>query len=750
MPVGFDYETFSTTDLKKCGMFVYFENPDTEVLCFSYKIDDQPTQLWTPASGPVIESIPELHYRAKHGDTFTGWNAGFEFTATNMAAGQRIHMPKLEIGQMRDTAARAASLALPRAMGKCAEVLNMPIQKDEEGKRVMLKLSKPRKPTKTDKSTRWTPQNAPQDFATLYRYNINDTDTEYGIQQYLGPLSDYEQVIWELDYIINARGVPIDIPMARNIVKMRDEYLNRLAIECRQLCGFDPSQVGEIYNWITNTLGFRIPQTDDYGRLEVRKIESLDKDDVKLALAEIRAGKAVAHGYLLAGPGAVPATYGNPFNAIHRVLEIRQQASQTSTKKYDAMLNMMNSDGRIRGTHLYWGAGPGRWAARGVQFQNVKKSIIGDSLTKQFKEEHKGYNMAVEFADISSKLTLRGVEMLYAKPMDAFSSALRSCVMAPPGYEFVVNDYSSIEARFIAWLAGEEWRLEVFRTHGKIYEASASQMFGIPLEEITKDSPYRQSGKVSELALGFGGGVGALVKMGAIDRYGLKYEELKPLVKSWRAASPAIVKMWRTVYQAVIQAVQTGQVTEAHRCRFGLGGPNNIFFHIQLPSGRMLTYVYPRVRASVKVWDEEKEKFEVYNEQKHPLYPHQRVRWNPEHEDWEQYTHEGFRPQEMTEFLFEGENSVTRQWGVQHAWYGVIIENIVQGGCACLLRNALVKTEQGGFANFMHVHDEDCSIAPIGLRNHKEHASMMCDLPAWAEGLPVKAEGWQGPRYKKD
>lgn len=751
MPISIDLETYSPVDLKLCGMFVYFENPLTEIMCFSYKVDEGPTQLWQPDLGPVRESHPELHYRAKHGDLFTGWVAGFEFTGINANAGRAIHMPELKITQMRDTAAVAASLALPRAMGKCAEVLRMRIQKDEVGKRAMLKLSKPRNPTKSDSSVRWTPLNAPEDFKTLYQYNINDVDTEYGITKYLGPLSGYEQVIWELDYIINNRGIPIDKPMAQNIIKMREEFISRLSRECKSICGFNPSQVKEIYNWVTNTLGFQFPQMDDWGRLETRKLNSLDKDDIQLALAGIRSGKTRASGYISPEPKVIKEIdiYGNPFNAIYRVLEIRQQTSQSSTKKYDAMLNMLTKDNRVRGAHLYWGAGTGRWAAKGVQFQNVKKSTIGHKLTKAFRKEHSGYNMAIEFANIASVISLPTVEMLYEKPMDVFSSALRSCIKAPSGYELIYNDYSSIEARILAWLAGEKWRMDVFNGDGKIYEASASLISGVPVDQILEGSKERDSGKVAELALGFGGAIGAMLKMGAVERYGLKYEALKPLIKAWRVASPKIVQMWYDIAAAVITAMQTGTIIEAYRCRFGCGALGKDFFHVQLPSKRLITYVYPRLQDSIKIWDDEKDKFEIYVETKHPLHAHKRTRWNPEIQEYEQYWHEGFRPQKKTEFIFEGENSTTRQWQIQTAWHGTFIENIVQATGACLLRNALIETEKGGFANIMHVHDESGALSPIGAHQHKEQALLMCKLPDWAEGLPVKAAGWQGERYRK-
>lgn len=743
MPLSYDFETFSEPDLTKTGMYVYFEHPSADVLCMSVKLDEQPTVIWTPDCGPVNEWMPEIAYRAKHRDEFHAHNAGFEWCCTNTHAGQRIGMPRLDITQMRDTAARAASLGLPRAMGNCAKVLKLAVQKDEEGKAIMRKLTRPRKPTKDNPLTRYTPQSHPTEFAKLYSYCINDTDTEHGIDEFLGPLSPYEQAVWEMDLRINSRGVPVDLELARNIVKMRDEYVERLSAECKAICGYEPSQVAQILNWLGNVLGFKLPLADDYGRLSVKALASLDKDNLKHALGGIKAGNTQVTALL---PG--PATQ-TTFDAIYRVLEIRQQTSQTSAKKFDAILTMANSDARIRGVHLYWGAGPGRWAGRGLQMQNTKKSVIGEHHSKEFKKANPDYNMSVAIADTGAALTLKGVEMMFAKPMDVFSSLIRPTIKAPPGYEFIVRDYSSVEARIISWLSDEAWRLEVFRTHGKIYEASASNMFNIALELITKDSKWRQSGKVAELALGFQGGVRALIKMGAIDRYGLKYSELKGLVKAWRAANPKIAAMWHAMEAAAVQAMQYGIVTETHKCKFGLGGPNKDFFQVQLPSGRFLSYAYPKLKDVVRVWNEDAGKFERYDSRKHPKVPHIRTRWNDEEQIFENYTHEGFRPDRVIEFWFEGENSTTRQWGEESMYGGKWAENTTQGIAACLLRNALFETENGGYANVFHVHDEGTGCVPIGAGDEEDYGARMCSLPTWAVGLPLASEGFRGTRYKK-
>jgi DNA polymerase len=755
MPVNLDFETYNEFDIKKGG-FGYIMHPSLDILCFSYRIDGGRTQRWTPAHGPVSEAIPELAYRAKNGDTVKAWNAGFELGVSNSEAARRIQFPALTVQQMSDSAARAASLALPRKMENCARVLKLPVQKDMEGSKVMLKLSRPHKPTKKDPWTRYTPQNSPDLFATLYGYCDTDVDTEAGIDDFLGPLSPYETAVWQMDYMINARGVPVDSAMARKVCALRDEYNARLTKECLALCGIEPSKPTALLAWINDACGFTMPIANDWGISERKQLPGMDKDYVAMAVKALSTSIKVmdsAGGNMSLVPYNDMAAIVNRqdlYKTVKRVLEIRRQVSQTSIAKFDKILEAKNDDDRIRGMFLYWGAGPGRFAGRVVQLQNLKKPIIGQKIKRKEKDGTKtpfhSFDMSVELAQSIGSYDLATLEGIFAQPMDALSSIIRPAIKAPDGYELVVADYSSIEARIIAWLANETWRLEVFNTHGMIYEASASTMFNIALELITKDSKERQSGKVCELALGFGGSVGALLKMGAVEIYGLKYKELLPLVKSWRKASPAIQKMWHDVMQLVLQAMEYNTVTSGYGCRFGREG---IFFHIQLPSGRMITYVYPRLEKSVKVWNEDTSRFELYNPTKHPMQPHQRVRVNEETGQPETYTHEGFQPQERTEFVFEGEDSLTRQWVKQRAWHGSIIENIVQGIAACLLRNGLFNVEHAGYPTVLHVHDEGGALVPKGFGSVAHYEELMCALPAWAHGLPMKAEGWRGVRYRK-
>lgn len=753
--INLDFETYNEFDIKRGG-FGYVAHPSLDILCFSYRLDGKRTQRWTPDMGPVCDALPELVYRVKQGEPVKAWNAGFELGVSNSNAAKRIRFPAFALQQMRDSAARAASLALPRKMENCARVLKLPVQKDMEGSKVMLKLSRPHKPTKKEPWTRYTPQNSPHLFPVLYDYCDTDVDTEAGIDEFLGPLSDYEQAVWELDYLINARGVPVDSAMARKVCALRDEYNARLTKECLNLCGIEPSKPTALLAWVNESCGFTMPVSNDWGALERKALPGMDKDYVKDAIRAIDTSiKAIgdARGNMALVPYTSMAAIVNRtelYPVVRRVLEIRRQVSQTSIAKFDKILDAKNEDDRIRGMFLYWGAGPGRWAGRVVQLQNLKKPVIGLKIKRKNADGTKtpfyDWDTSIELARSIKSYDLPTLEMIFDQPMDALSSIIRPAILAPNGTEFIVADYSSIEARVISWIAQEAWRLEVFNTHGKIYEATASKISGIPLEQIGKESKERQSGKVAELALGFQGGVKALIKMGAIDLYGLKYKELNPLKKAWRQANPKIAAMWGNIEKAVQSAMLYNTVIEAYGCRFGREG---IFFHIQLPSGRMLTYVYPRLKTSVRVWNEDNDRFEDFDPRKHPTQPHQRVRINEETLAPEAYMHEGFKPQEMTQFMFEGEDSMTRQWVTQNAYGGKFTENIVQGIAACLLRNGLFKTEAAGYQNVLHVHDEGGALVRLGWGSVEEYENLLCDAPYWAAGLPIKAEGWRGDRYRK-
>ena len=757
MSVHIDFETFNEFDIKR-GMFGYAADPSLDILCFSYRIDGAPTKRWTPAYGPVCDADKELHYRIRNGDTIKAWNAGFELLISNTPAAVRIQLPGFTVQQMRDSAARAASLALPRKMENCARVLKLPVQKDMAGSKVMLQLTRPHKPTKKEPWTRYTPQNSPEKFAQLYDYCDTDVDTEAGIDHFLGALSDYEQAVWELDFLINMRGVPVDTDMARKVCALRDEYNDRLTRECVALCGIEPLKATALLNWINQSCGFTMPVANDFGTLQRKELPGLDKDYVKDAMRALDTSIGViaqASGNMALVPYTNMAAIVNRtdlYTVVRRVLEIRRQVSQTSVKKFDKIIDARNNDDRIRGMFLYWGAGPGRWAGRVVQLQNLKKPVIGLKIKRKNEDGSKtpfyDWDASIELARSIKTYDLPTLERLFDKPIDALSSIIRPAICAPAGTELIVADYSSIEARIISWLAGEAWRLEVFATHGMIYEATASKISGIPIEQITKDSKERQSGKVAELALGFQGGVKALIKMGAIELYGLKYAELNPLKKAWREANPKIAAMWNAIQKAVESAMLYNCVIEAYGCRFGRDG---IFFHIQLPSGRMLTYVYPRLETAVRVWNEDEDRFENYNPQRHPTTPHPRVRVNPETGAGETYMHEGFKPQEMTEFIFEGEDSMTRQWVKQKAYGGKFTENIVQGIAACLLRNGLFQTEAAGYQNVLHVHDEGGALVRLGWGSVEEYERLLCDTSglAWAAGLPIKADGWRGDRYHK-
>ena len=751
MKLSGDYETFNTEPIKN-SMFKYAESDTLDILCMSYKIDAAPTRIWYPGL-----DVRDLAYAMRECETFHAFNAGFEYLITHTRAARYYGLPEVPLAKMRDTALKAAVCALPRSLGQCAEVLGTPIQKDEEGKRVMLKLSQPRTPSKSNPSIRYTPQNAPEDFAKLYEYCINDTDTEEGIDQLLPELSPFMVQFWKLDYEINARGVPIDKPMVEHICMLRDEYIARLNTECRALTGYNTTHVAKLHALINEQLHFQHLAADERGRFKVQTLASMAAPNVSIAIQALRQGAARSENNAL----------------VLRVLELRQQAAKTSVKKFDRMLSAMCRDGRIRGMFLIHGAGTGRHAGRIVQFHNLAKPVIGTQVQDKKYPQLKGVNVPVLVAEQITHMSLDNVLQFFPRAMDVFSSVLRPAVLSPPGHRQIVVDYKSIEARIISWLANEEWRLEVFRTHGKIYEAAASRMFNIPIEDIGKDSKVRQSGKISELALSFQGAVAALIRMGAISQYGLKYEELLPLVKSWRKANSRITQMWAGLRELIIESVRSGRVLSGYRCHFGMeyhnapGMPQFATFVIQLPSGRKLYYPFPRLRKNKVVWNDETGRYEIYDKNKHPLTAHERIievnfetrgdgsslldLTTPEgssESEYVTYLHPGFEVQEKTEFVFRSQVKGTF-WGWQSMHGGLAAENITQAVAADILQAGLVRTEAAGYQTILHVHDEGDALMRYGVGSVEEYKTLLCVLPPWAEGCPIDAEGIEVERYRK-
>ena len=638
-----DIETFSDVDLIKCGVYAYADSPAFEVLLFAYSFDGGETRVIDLAQG---EELPgEVAEAVFDGSVVkTAFNANFERTCLSKHFGR--YLPP---DSWHCSAVQAAVLALPRSLEDVGAVLGLDEQKMKEGKELIRYFCVPCKPTKANGGRRRNlPCHAPEKWELFKTYCMRDVDVEKAIRRKLCkfPIPEGEMELYRLDQRINDRGVLVDMGLVRQAVvceRLHNEVVTRRAYE---LTGLEnPNSVAQLKGWL--------------GENGV-EAESLSKK-------------------------AVSEMIGESDGEVEELLRLRLLMAKTSVKKYEAMERSVCSDGRVHGLLQFYGANrTGRWAGRLVQVQNLPQNHIEDlELARRLVREGR-------FED---------VEMLYDSTPKVLSELIRTAFVPVPGCRFVVADFSAIESRVLAWLAGERWRLEVFSSHGKIYEASASAMFHVPIEEVTKGSTLRQKGKIAELGLGYGGAAGALVSMGALDM-GLSEDDLPPLVAAWRRANPHITQFWWDVDKAAVEAVTKRTGTRAGRITFEYR--NGILFVI-LPSGRKLAYVKPRMAVN-------------------------------------KFGREGLTYEGILE---------NKKWGRIETYGPKLVENIVQGTARDLLAEAMLRVERKGYPIVMHCHDEIIAEVPEGMGSVEEMCEVMAVRPSWAEGLPLRADGYECPFYQK-
>jgi len=543
----------------------------------------------------------------------------------------------------------SAYMGLPLSLVGVGAVLGIEKQKLVEGKELIRYFSRPCKPTKANGGrTRNLPADAPEKWEAFKAYNARDVEVELAIQRRLKnfPMPDHEWQNYYLDQEINDRGIMLDMEFVREAIDLDSRSRSELIAAMRELTGLEnPNSVTQLKSWLAE---------------QGLKTESLDKAAVTELLKE------------------VPAQVGS-------VLEMRQSLAKSSVRKYAAMENAVCLDGRARGLLQFYGANrTGRFAGRLIQVQNLPRNNLPDlgqarGLVKSGDHET--------------------IEVLYDSVPLVLSDLIRTAFIPKPGCQFIVADFSAIEARVIAWLAGESWRNAVFADHGKIYEASASQMFGVPIEEITKDSPLRQKGKIAELALGYGGSVGALKAMGALEM-GLAEEELQPLVNAWRAANPNIVRLWWEVDKAALLAVWQRTTTHCYGLCFEF---RSGMLFITLPSGRRLAYVKPKI---------------------------------------------GLNRFGRDAVTYEGIGN-TKKWERIETYGPKLVENIVQAISRDILCDAMRRLDDAGLSIVMHVHDEVVIEADDGVLLD-EVCQIMSVTPHWAKGLILRADGFRCPFYQKD
>lgn len=634
--------------IQKAGAYAYAQSPDFEILLLGYAFDDDPVEVIDLAQG---QKIPEELKIALYDENVlkTAFNAQFERVCLERHFGATT-LPE----QWRCTAVMARELGLPGSLEAVGKVIGLSEdqQKLKTGKALIRYFSVPCKPTKTNgERTRNLPQHDPERWQLYIEYNRQDVEAERTIRKKLSrfPIYEYEQTIWEHDQRINDRGVGVDLTLAARAVEIDAIVKDRLLEQAKALTGLEnPKSTAQLKNWIENTAGI--------------EVESLNKKNI----AGVRADADC--------------------DIVDQALDLRAGLTKTSTEKYNAMIRTACPDSRIRGLTQFYGASrTGRWAGRLVQMQNLPQN-----------------KMPEEDLDIARQLVAAGdlktLEVCFDDITGTLSQLIRTAFIPRPGHRFIVADFSAIEARVIAWLAGEEWRMNVFNTHGKIYEASAEQMFHLPAGSVKKGDPMRQKGKIAELALGYGGSVGALKSMGALEM-GLTEDELKPLVNSWRAANPAITKFWWDTDAAARKVLQTTAPAKLpHGMGFYKQGP---LLKLRLPNGRELSYVKPKLDAAGSI-------------------------------------------------TYEGTIQDSGGWGRIESYGPKLVENIVQATARDCLAVAIDRLERAGFPVVFHVHDEVICEVPIGVSSAKEIASIMGQPIDWAPGLPLKADAYECKYYRKD
>lgn len=657
--LSIDLETFSSVPIGKAGAQKYIMSPDFEILLFAYSLNGAPVVCVDFAQGEVLP--PEIAAMLTSSEVIKhAYNAPFEWGCLSKYMGRQLP-PE----QWRCTMFHGLYAGYPAGLDAVGRALGLPEDKRKlnTGKALIRYFCVPCAPSKANGGrTRNYPHHNPERWALFKEYCCGDVVTEMAVEDRLSniPVPDFVQKEWETDLIINSRGVAVDMPMVEGALELGATVRNSLMAEAINISGLNnPNSVKQLSAWLEEETG--------------EEVTGLRKDTVAKMLAR-----------------------DDNSPQVQRMLEIRQELGKTSTKKYDAIEAAVCPDGRVRGLLQFYGANrTGRWAGRLVQVQNLPRT----------------YTEPLELArELVKQRKLDALKVIYGSVPDTLSQLIRTAFVAPDGHILIDADFSAIEARVISWLAGEEWRLEVFRTHGKIYEASASQMFGVPIDLIKKGNPeyaLRQKGKVAELALGYQGSTGALINMGALDM-GIPEEDLPDIVNRWRDANKRIRDLWYKMDASAVQVISQGGAVGlnclviARELDYNRGTD---YMTITLPSGRKLYYNAPQL--GVNQWG------------------------NPS-------------------ISYLGMDQTTKKWKRIETYGGKLVENCVQAIARDCLAQAIEHLEAAGLPVIFHIHDEvviDCEPNTATL---EDVVQIMARPISWAPDLPLGADGWVGKFFKKD
>lgn len=645
--LGIDIETYSSNDLTKCGVYKYVEAEDFTILLFGYCTDGGGVRCVDLASG---EALPDEILAALTDPTVikTAYNAAFE----RICLGRWLGIDgRLDHAQWRCTMVRAARLGLPLSLAQCGEVLKLEDRKMTEGKALIRYFSVP------NKGRRHMPQDAPEKWELFKKYNIRDVEVEQAILAKVRRLEvpEWDDRLYIADQHINDRGVMVDAELVNNASRF-DENKVQLLEEAREITGMDnPNSPAQIKQYIASVTGF--------------KIDSLSKKNMDDYEVQFK--------------------YWKP---VQRLLALRKELGKTSNKKYDAVKECVCGDGRVHGLLQFYGAArTGRWSGRLVQLQNLPQNHL----------------QSLDFArSLVKQGDLDEFEMNYANVTQVLSELIRTAFVAKSGCTFHVCDFSAIEARVIAWIAGEKWVLDAFRAGHDIYCETASRMFGVPVEKHGVNGELRAKGKVAVLGLGYGGGVGALEAMGG-GKMGLTEEEKREIVVKWRKSNKNIVRLWSTVENAAIAAIKTGRSITINKgitvsYRWGM-------LLITLPSGR--TICYPRARVSTEYGDGMRGDHDIIE--------------------------------------YEGMNQTTKKWEAIRTYGGKLTENIVQATARDILGAVILRAEERGLNIVFHIHDEIIVEAKQG-QTLQDVEELFGEPMSWCKDLPLKGAGYSTPYYLKD
>ena len=637
--LSIDIETYSDIPIEN-GVHAYANSPNFDVLLLAYAIDFYPVQI----IDLTTEELPKWLISALTDENYIkcAFNVAFEFNCLS-----RYLNLELDITQWSDTMVQVLEYGLPQSLEKCAEVLGLEHQKDKRGKALIKKFSVPNK-----NGNRVYPETdllgIDEDWETFKDYCKQDVEVERAIRNYIPLPLRSEFNLWCIDQKINNRGVRLDVNFCNNAISIYDKYSNDCLERMKQLTGLEnPKSPKQLMSWLSS---------------KGIKTDKLDKSTVLDLLQQ-----------------NIPID-------VKEVLQLRREISKTSIKKYYTMIESKSQNNRLRGILQFYGTRTGRWAGRIIQPQNLPQNHITDLDLARSLVSSNDYNSFYMCYDVAQTL----------------SELIRTALIPSDGCRFIVSDFSAIEARVIAWVSGEQWRLDVFKNNGDIYCASASQMFKVPVEKHGINGHLRQKGKIAELALGYGGSVGALKSMGAL-KMGIVEDELQPLVDQWRESNPHITKLWKDIENATIRVIKGGRAETINGLITIHRDLDNLY--IRLPNERRLTYRNPQLVTN---------------------------RFG------------------KSAIGYMGINQTTKKWEVVETFGGKLTENIIQAIARDCLAENIIKLENLGFKIVFHVHDEVIIDCPVGVSSAEEISQIMGEPISWAKGLPLKAEAYECNYYKKD